>query len=85
MSRVSRTGAEVEPGFRRTEQKQRRFTCCERCASVEVPVLLRGVTAIDQDRERINVDINVDEIDAIDAFRGQTVVEESLNCNYRKC
>jgi hypothetical protein len=42
VSRVSRTGAEVEPGLSRAEQKRRRVTWGKRCASVEVPVVLRN-------------------------------------------
>ena len=38
---VSRTGAGVEPGLSRPEQKRRRVTWGKRCASVEVPVVLQ--------------------------------------------
>jgi hypothetical protein len=41
VSRVSRTGAEVEPGLSRPEQKRRRVTWGKRYASVEVPVVLQ--------------------------------------------
>ena len=36
---VSRTGAEVEPGLSRPEQKRRRVTRGRRWASVEIPVV----------------------------------------------
>jgi hypothetical protein len=39
VSRVSRTGAEVEPGLSRPEQKRRRVTWGKWCASVEIPVV----------------------------------------------
>jgi hypothetical protein len=39
---VSRTGAEVDPGLRRPEQKRRRVTWRKRCAIVEVPAVLHG-------------------------------------------
>jgi hypothetical protein len=42
VSRVSRTGAEVEPGLSGPEQKRRRVTWGKRCASVEVPVVLQN-------------------------------------------
>ena len=37
VSRVSRTGAEVEPGLSWPDQKRRRVTWGNRCASVEIP------------------------------------------------
>jgi hypothetical protein len=39
VSRVGRTGAEVEPGLSRPKQKRRRVTWGRRCASVEIPVV----------------------------------------------
>jgi hypothetical protein len=39
MSRVSRTGVEVEPGLSRPKQKRRRVTWGRRCTSVEILVV----------------------------------------------
>ena len=42
VSRVSRTGAEVEPGLSWSEQKRRGVTWGKRWASVEIPVVKQG-------------------------------------------
>jgi hypothetical protein len=54
VSRVSRTGAEVEPGLSRAEQKRRRVTWGKRCASVEVPVVLQFICSLKTTRAITN-------------------------------